>query len=174
MMLDATAGNRLIWENKNPPHTIFIDKEVRLKQPPHVFADNTRLPFREHIFDCILFDPPFGINMPPWWTNPESKPGRHKDYVPAFYGDFKSKRELLSYIHKAQKEFQRYTNRLCLKWCERNVNLWNILSFFTRDGWRKIHELQIKEKQGTRAWRNVGKRTYWVTFIRGLHRKVKK
>ena len=28
MMLDATAGNRMMWPNKNPPHVIFMDKEI--------------------------------------------------------------------------------------------------------------------------------------------------
>ena len=97
--------------------------------------------------------------MPPWWTDKDRAGGTRGDY----FGDFKSKRELISYIHKAQREFQKYTNILCFKWGERSVSLWNILSLFTKDGWQIIHEREIK------ANRNVGgkssNKNWWVTFI---------
>jgi hypothetical protein len=150
-MLDATAGNRMIWgENKTPHLTVFMDIETRLFRPPDIFGSSTHCPFREEIFDVVLFDPPWGINMPPWWNKPEIY---NKNY-----GGFKSKRELLSYIHKSQKEFIRVAPRLCLKWGERNVSLWKILVCF-KSNWREIFRREtggIKSKT----------KNYWVTFVK--------
>lgn len=160
MMLDATAGNRMIWgKNKTPPHTVFIDKESGFLIEPDIIADNTRLPFRENFrFTAILFDPPWGINMPPWWLNKKSRPGSGGIQ---YFGDFKSKRQLLSYIHKAQREFKRYTIRVCFKWGERNVSLFKILPFFR--GWKEIYRREIKatmNKSGKSKNRN-----WWVIFV---------
>ncbi len=48
-VLDATAGNRLIWKKggrgKNPD-IVYLDFEYDLAKPPTVFADNRHLPFR--------------------------------------------------------------------------------------------------------------------------------
>ena len=161
IILDVTAGNRMIWANKNPPDVIFLDKEHGFRIDPDIIADNTHLPFRDNFkFVSIIFDPPWGVNMPPWWTDKDRAGGTRGD----FFGDFKSKRELITYIHKAQREFQKYTGRLCFKWGERNVSLWNILPLFTKAGWNIIHTREIK------ANRNVGgkssNKNWWVTFIR--------
>ncbi len=149
-MLDATAGNRMIWgENKYNDNTVFMDIETRLARPPDVFGSSTHCPFREDVFNCVLFDPPWGINMPPWWSKPESLGNN--------YGNFKTKRALLSYIHKSQKEFARLSPRLCLKWGERNVSLWKILAFF-KSNWKEIFRREtggIKSKT----------KNYWVTMV---------
>lgn len=163
MILDVTAGNRMIWgknKQQSVDRAVFLDKEYGFRFNPDIIADNTKLPFRTNFqFTSILFDPPWGINMPPWWKDKTRAGGTRGDY----FGDFKSKRQLLSYIHKAQKEFQRYTNRLCFKWGERNVSLWKILPFF-KDGWIEVSRREIG------ARRNVGgrskNRNWWVTFLR--------
>ena len=130
--LDATAGNRMIWgENKYPPDWVFIDNEYQLARPPDIFCDNTRLPFREDFkFDVILFDPPWGYNMPPWWTNPASTGNQ--------YGNFKRKSQLVAYLARAAAELTKYTDRICLKWGERNIKTWKILGLFTRPGFREV------------------------------------
>lgn len=154
LVLDATAGNRMMWPNKNPPNTVFLDKEIKLLRPPHVFADFRFCPFRDNVFSCIIFDPPFGINMPVWWNKPDG-PTFHD----TFYGSVKSKRELLRLVYDAQEEFKRLTNRICFKWGERNVSLWKILPFF-RD-WKVVLKKENKTKQ------NISKKkTWWVTFVR--------
>jgi len=155
MMLDATAGNRMIWGDnryQSIDQTVFMDVELKLGIPPNLFASSENLPFRSDVFECVIFDPPWGINMPPWWTQPASK------YNNKWYGDFKSKTKMFSYIHKSQKEFQRVTDRLCLKWGERNFGLSRILPFFTK-GWREVFRREIKSKKSKT-------KNYWVTFTK--------
>jgi hypothetical protein len=162
MILDATAGNRMIWgKNKSQDisRAIFIDKEYGFLIEPDIIADNTRLPFRTNFqFTSIIFDPPWGINMPPWWLNKKTRLGSGGIH---YFGDFKTKIQLLSYIYKAQEEFKKYTNRLCFKWGERNISLFKILPFFR--GWREIYRREINTHM------NVGgkskNRNWWITLI---------
>jgi len=151
----------MMLSNKNPPHVIFLDKETKLANPPTVFGDFRKLPFRENCFSLIIFDPPFGINMPPWWTNPSNdrRPGGN-----SFYGNVKSKRELIKLVYDAAQEFLNYAPRLCLKWAERNVTLWKILPLFKP--WKQIYEKKHNPTQGRNAWRARGKHLYWVTFVK--------
>ena len=84
----------------------------------------------------------------------------------SYFGDFKSKRELISYIHKAQREFQRYTKRLCFKWGERNVSLWNVLPLFTKEGWMEIHRVnheRVFHKSFSKGEQSKNQ-TWWVVF----------
>lgn len=157
VMLDSTAGNRLMWANKNPPHVVFMDKEPRLKISPDIIADFRWCPFRGGVFDCVLFDPPHYINAPPWHLDPTSY-NPVKGVTP-FYGNFTSKGEMLSHIHKAQKEFQRLTNRLCFKWSEVRISLWKIIPFF--------RDWEILQTKNFKADLNFKKGTgyYWVTMI---------
>lgn len=159
MILDATAGNRTIWPNKNPPQTIFMDKETRLWRSPDIFADFRFCPFRDNIFETVIFDPPNKIttNPPKWWSIPDGR--KHdKGVGTSWYGWWNNKRECFSSIDKAQREFARIAKRLCLKWGEVDLSLWKILPFF-RD-WKVI---QTKEhKHPNQRGKN---RTYWVTMI---------
>jgi len=154
----------MIWtNNKRPEGVIFLDKEHGFRIEPDIIADNMKLPFRlNFVFSSIIFDPPWGINMPPWWLNKKTREGSGGIH---YFGDFKSKRELIVYIHRAQQEFQRYTKRLCFKWGERNISLWNILPLFTKSGWKEIHRREIK------ANRNVGgkssNKNWWVVLTFG-------
>jgi len=160
MILDATAGNRLIWGGRKAPYTIYMDKEVGLARPPDIFGDNTRCPFRDGVFETVIYDPPHYVNAPPWMTDPEGRLG--KNNFGTFFGNFETKTEMLTSIRKAQKEFQRIANRLCLKWVEGSYTLWKILPFFK--GWTMIHKLEMSKGRT---------RTYWITFIRALHRTPK-
>ena len=68
MILDATAGGRMMWFDKNPDDVLFVDKRVVppgaiVQQPlwncqPDIQADNTRLPFADNTFEMVVFDPP--------------------------------------------------------------------------------------------------------------------
>ena len=60
LILDVTAGNRQMWNNKNQENVVFLDKETRLKIPPDIFGVWEKLPFRNHTFASIVFDPPHG------------------------------------------------------------------------------------------------------------------
>lgn len=56
MILDATAGKRMMWFNKQHANTIYLDKKRDVK--PSIVADHTALPFKDSVFDLVLFDPP--------------------------------------------------------------------------------------------------------------------
>tara|TARA_Y100000310_G_scaffold19750_1_gene19319 strand:+ start:241 stop:618 length:378 start_codon:yes stop_codon:yes gene_type:complete len=98
-MLDATAGNRSQWgyTKRGNQGVVFIDRDTRLWNPPHIFADFRFLPFRNDVFDVVLFDPPYYIrgNTPSsdkwFFWNPDGKkkekiraplPSLWKIYVP--------------------------------------------------------------------------------------------
>jgi len=150
MLLDATAGNRMMWKNKTPPNTIFLDIEKNLSIPPDIIADNRYCPFRDNIFDCIIYDPPHYVNAPPWHRDPSLTYKASRGNWGTFYGNFKSKEEMFSSIYKAQKEFLRISKRLCLKWSEVRVSLWNVLVFFK--DWIEINRVKTNNY-------------YWITFI---------
>jgi SAM-dependent methyltransferase len=73
-ILDATAGYRSIWYQKNYPNVIFMDKRAgkfyshtpnghkdqkrRIFVNPDVIGEWQHTPFRDNIFDMVIFDPP--------------------------------------------------------------------------------------------------------------------
>ena len=156
-ILDATMGNRLIWNHKNPPNVVFLDKEHDLTFKPTVIADHRFCPFRDGIFSLVIFDPPYSTNLPPWMLNKTPNPS---DGSKTFYGVYKSKRDLLSSIHKAQREFQRLNDRLVFKCSEIQLSLWKILPLFVKDGWMETNRLDYRHHN------QRGKnKTWWITFI---------
>lgn len=144
----------MMWSNKTPPLTVFMDKETKLSIPPDIIADFRYSPFRDNMFECVLFDPPHYINAPPWHRDPTLTYKGSRANWGTFYGNFNSKEEMFSSIYEAQKEFQRLSKRLCLKWSEVRVSLWKILAFF-RD-WQEIGRIKINNY-------------YWITFINSRH-----
>ena len=151
--LDATAGNRNMWPNKTPPDTIFMDREYDLRLPPDIFGDFTRLPFRDNVFNVVIFDPPHYTTPPPWYDDPQEN--RHPKQG-SFYGRQWSRRKMISSISKAQAEIARVSKRVCLRWYPLNVKLWNIVGLF-RPPWREVHRVHLV--RGTR-----GAGCWWITF----------
>ena len=166
-ILDATAGNRTIYKHDPPQQTVFMDKEYGLAVPPDVFCVWKDLPFRDDVFETVIFDPPhYWGNLPPWFNKPGR--GKNSDYnpnskwpnsTPGWYGTFIDKRDMITSIMKAQKEFFRVANRVCLKWSEVKLSLWNILSLF-RD-WTIVNEWEYIS-----PFKRGKQRTYWVTLVR--------
>ena len=60
MILDATAGYRMMWFNKNHKDTVYLDQ--RRQVGPDLIAVWKALPFRDQTFDLVVFDPPHGSN----------------------------------------------------------------------------------------------------------------
>lgn len=73
LVLDATAGSRMFWFDKNDPRALFVDKRYERHQLPDVSsasgrrllivepdlqADFTALPFADDTFAMVVFDPP--------------------------------------------------------------------------------------------------------------------
>ena len=75
MILDLTCGLKQIWFQKDAQNVIYLDKRKGIFEnkdtgkggwcktdfniSPTIQADNKYLPFKDDVFDLILFDPPF-------------------------------------------------------------------------------------------------------------------
>ena len=152
-LLDATAGNRMMWAhtNKKNEYVVFMDNEPNLAIPPDVLAVWQHLPFRDKVFDCVIFDPPhsrFGKNS----IHQDTKGERGR-----WWGNL-SKRWQTDF-YKAGQEFLRVTNILCFKWNETSHNIDKILALFKP--W-KIKHIK-KHKSSMKRGRST---TWWVTFIK--------
>lgn len=146
----------MMWKNKNPPNMIFMDRETRLKIAPDVFGDYRRCPFRDDVFDCVIFDPPHAARGYKQYkgfkaTDPQSN---------GFYGWNITKSELIAGLNRAQKEFMRISKRLCLKWSDVDWSLWRILPLFK--GWTEVNRMEFKIRSNRKTQKL---KTYWVTFI---------
>lgn len=56
-ILDATAGYRMMWTNKQHPNAIYLDEKAEVC--PDIIGDFTKLSqFPDNTFRLVLFDPP--------------------------------------------------------------------------------------------------------------------
>jgi len=151
LTLDATAGNRMMWKNKYPPMTIFMDKKLDLSIPPDIVGVWEACPFRNSVFGRVIFDPPHIVRSGGY----DPRFGLHRKY-----GAWESKREAIISIYKAQIEFARLAFRLCFKWCETRdgPTLWGLMPLF--DKWKKVFERERK----TLGYGKIRGSTYWITF----------
>lgn len=173
-ILDATSANRSIWLIKDSPHILFIDIEPELQVPPDMVLDCTETGFKPHSYHTIFFDPPqywgdkIGGNIYALRNlddvhifNEKYGTNRHVSY----YGTdkFKSKTELLTFLHKSQKEFNRILmddGMLWVKWNEIKIPLSKILPFFKN--WVEMLRLEICDKYQTLSY----SQTYWLMFMK--------
>jgi len=156
-ILDATAGNRHLWKkNKKPDNVVFLDKELRLRVPPDIFSVWRHLPFRNDVFHCVIYDPPHVFSETSQFNrDPKARPhGQNK--IPGWYGAFKSKRDAVIQLWHAQREFARVAPRMCFKWNEASMKLWNVLGLF--DCWKAQIEAPAKHLRSVKTW--------WVKLIR--------
>ena len=170
MILDATAGNRTMWNWKEVPDMIYIDIERKLERKPTIFADNTNTPFLSECFDTIFYDPPHGYGKnPPFYAYPNSKSFKEKwvgyGEVPRYYGwdKHKNKSSLLKGLYKSQKEFCRILKKnglLWLKWNEVKILLRHILPIF--DLWAVLLIIYVKSPTQTAGTHQ----TYWVCMTK--------
>jgi len=174
-VLDATASNRSIWRKKTSRHVLFIDVEPELERAPDMVLDCTATGFEAGRFHTIFFDPPH------WWgdvtgenyfscRNEAEKRRFLMRYGMgsagcAYYGadKFRNKRQLLAFLHKAQKEFSRILmddGILWLNWSEVRLPLERILPFFRN--WDEMIRLTIGSKRQTQS----EAQNYWVMFMK--------
>jgi len=59
LILDATAGYRMMWENKQHPNCLYIDN--REEVDPDEVQDFRNLPYPDNSFSLVVFDPPHQI-----------------------------------------------------------------------------------------------------------------
>lgn len=171
LVLDATAGNRRMWNRGARGKTldiVYMDYEYRLAVPPTVFADFKKLPFRDNVFGLTIFDPPYHVNRSgeTWiFNNPDhSKKGKTKakELQPyGHYGYYLTKNALVINLIHGAKEFKRISRRLCLKWGEGTMNIWNVVGIIFGQGWREVYRYR-RPGRGAQGKSN----TYWVTFVK--------
>ena len=174
-----TAGNRGLWSgcNVDVSQVVFLDRELKLKTPPDVFADHRYLPFRDDVFEVAIYDPPFMArrNPPQKWNDPtEAEYVNNRGFVASnkWWGMPKTTSELWGTIHRAQQELNRVTGRICLKWGEIDYTLWKVLPFFKN--WREIHRQGFKQSRHPtkgyqwklRASSDKDCKTWWITFVK--------
>jgi len=176
MILDATAGNRTMWQNRNNRNVIYIDMEKKLEVKPTVFADNKNTPFLDATFDTIFYDPPHAYGA---YTSRHSQPSRaqmiakyqDKRANPPYFGwdKYKTEMALLHHVFDAQKEFKRILKDdglLWLKWNEVCIHLGTIIRLF--EDWTELMRILVDASVHTAGKCN----TYWVCLCKKKRRDV--
>lgn len=139
MILDLTAGNRSIWFDKEG--AIFLDHRLEVK--PTVCGDAACLPFKNGVFDMVVFDPPH-VN-----TGAGSIfAGRYGHYTTAQIRDL---------VLRAAKETWRVTTAtafMALKWNDHDQRLSAILDMLKP--WAPLFGHKVSERSLRRS------STYWV------------
>lgn len=174
-ILDATASNRSIWRTKESTKIIWIDIEPELEIKPDLVLDCTQTGFPDNSIMMLIFDPPH------WWGQKTGEAfftcrnkAEKKKFLDkynmgsagcAYYGTdkFGTKTELLSFIHKAQKEFHRILypdGVLWLNWSDVKLSLSKILPFFK--DWDEMLRLPIGSKLQTLS----DSQNWWVMFMK--------
>lgn len=179
-ILDATAGNRMIWKDKESPFILYIDIEPELEFPPDRVIDCSDTDFSDGRFTVIFFDPPHTYsNRKPLqrWHSCRNKKElaqfnekyNQKRAGLSYYGEdkYKTKIAWLAFLNKAQREFQRILSEdgmLWMKWSEMRLPLDKVLPLF------KNWTLKLKFYIGSPHQKKGGAQTYWLMFMktRGL------
>ena len=172
-IIDATAGNRSIWELKEHPRILYLDVEPDLAVPPDILCDtrNTQLPENSKFF--AVFDPPHDwgrkknasiFSTPSLKVANEKWPKYYRDTPPRYYGPdkYQTKTDLLNYIHETQKEIARILipgGILFLKWGEVRLPVMEVLKYFSL--WDIMLKIPVKDNGGEHS-----NPTYWVMMIR--------
>lgn len=166
MILDVTAGNRHIWRGWMPETVdrddviVFCDVETRLRIPPDIICDNTKLPFRHEIADSVIYDPPHWDRGGSWIMDPQEKRG-------AWWGSFKNKADVVRSVSNAARESRRVLKtdgKLYFKWadCTSRHRPWKSIDRITiliKWAFNEIDRIVQSSKAGSHT-----NKTYWITF----------
>jgi len=148
--LDATAGYRMMWPTKQMEGWVYLDKRPEVK--PDLVAMWSNLPFRDNVFEVIMFDPPHLIDR--------GGMGKIIQKMREKYTTWSRRKDVAPTIFKAAKEFSRVGNILILKWYDDKVSLWQLYSVF-RGLWDEISRVVRPSRSG------LGKKdTFFITFKR--------
>ena len=143
----------MMWPNsKAPPHVLFTDRNYEALKPPDVFCDYTHLPFREGVFETVLFDPPHAARYTVSRSYHHQNPAAH-----SYYGWDIRPKDLIKGIIQAGIEFTRVTGRVCLKWSDIDWPDYKVLGWMHHGGWRETHRVYINK--GAKSILS-----YWVTL----------
>jgi len=140
-ILDCSAGHRAIWFNRLHPEAVYVD--IREETSPSVVADTKALPFREGVFEMVVWDPPHVVN------GPESR-------MAEYYGAQRAE-DIRRMIKGTAVELYRVTTEnavLALKWNDHDVRLERILKLM--EGWSPLFGHRVASRMKHRS------STYWV------------
>jgi len=170
MILDATAGNRTMWQWKDCPDILHIDMDNELEVKPDMLADNTQLPFLPQTFNTIFYDPPHTWGGHTHYFSFRNRAERAKVFphctgVPTYYGwdKYKTKDALINHLNRAAKEFRRVLKDdglLWIKWNEMSMPLRTILVIFRE--WVELMRLYVHDPSHTAGQAQ----TYWILLTK--------
>ncbi len=178
-ILDATAGNRMIWTVKKDPRILWIDIEPELEVKPDRVLDCTKTDFPDKHFNFIVFDPPYeyGKKVGTTYFSCRNKAEREafedkynmKHHGVSYYGSdkVKNRTEVMVLCYKSLNEFKRILKDdgfLFFKWNELQIPLSKLLSLM--NDWLLMIKLEINDSN-----QSAGKsQTYWLLFLKNLER----
>lgn len=146
-ILDATAGYRMMWNNKFHPNTIFLDKRPEVK--PDIIGSFNNIPLEDSSMKLIVFDPQFR----------EKKHGCPKGFEKSYGELLKPDWEID--FRKAFKEFWRVLENygiLIFKWNDAKISSKRALLCFDQK------PLFSQTTTGTKGRKD--KKTYWFCFMK--------
>lgn len=144
-ILDATAGNRAMWFDKQNPIATFID--IRPEVKPDMVMDCTNTTFEDKTFDLIVFDPPH-VNC------------GSNSHMAKTYGHFTTA-EIRELIRDAFIEFKRILKDdgfVIFKWNDHDQRLSKVLSL--------IWDFEPLFAQKTAYKTKHASSTYWLCLIK--------
>lgn len=147
-ILDATAGKRMIWFNKEHPNCVYLDQNPEVK--PDVVGDFCNLrEFNDNTFRLVVFDPPH-----------QQYSKNAKGIFAKTYGRINTSSIHLDF-YLAFRELKRILKPygiLILKWNDHDVEVNKILNL--ADGWRPLfgHKTAYKLKHKSQ--------TFWFCFMK--------
>lgn len=149
-ILDATAGFRMMWLDKQHPNTIFFDKREEVN--PDIIGDFTDLKdFADESMDLIVFDPPQHLSK---WHKSKY------NISPTFYQNvgLLEAETWQSDFQKAFKEMWRVLRTkgvLIMKWSDHDIRYEKVLSLFP-----------VKPLFGQISSQRQTAKTYWFCFMK--------
>jgi SAM-dependent methyltransferase len=162
-ILDATAGNRMMWFNKTHPNTLYID--IRPEVAPDIVMDWRRLDIEDNSKTLIVFDPPH-MKRP---AGNQATGLITKTFGALTIDSWESD------IQKGFKELWRVLKPggiLIFKWNDHDINIERIKPFFptaplfgqitkgsTRCPYNQVCKAKVKSKSRSSI-------TYWFTFMK--------
>ena len=144
-ILDLSGGKRNIWFNRSHPFTIYLDNRPEMQ--PTVLCDTRQLPFPDHSFDHLVFDPPHAVH------------GKNSNMA-KYYGYY-SPQEIRSIVRGTAREAYRVLKPgglMALKWNDHDVRLDHILKLL--EAWEPLYGHKVAGRSKHRSG------TYWLMLAK--------
>ena len=149
-ILDATAGSRMIWFDKNNPAVLYMDNRQLtstlcdgriLNIHPDIIADFRNMPFEDNTFYLVVFDPP------------HLKNAGNNSWLAQKYGILSTnwRQDISQGFRECMRVLKPY-GTLIFKWNEEQIKLSEVLK-----------AIAYKPLFGNRR-----SKTHWLCFMKGV------